>query len=112
MVIPASQQKSAHELINIFIRVYDTLLKQARLQDKESGIYKLFTEHIETAFKLTQRTEAHYRNRAYQWMETLVDIAPLNYWLERKKRVIKSIYTHAVDTVKSDFLSAANPADD
>lgn len=30
MVIPAGQQKSAHELIAIFIRVYETMLKQAR----------------------------------------------------------------------------------
>ena len=71
--------------------------------EKESGVYKLFNEHIETAFKLTQRTEIHYRNRAYQWLETLIDVAPLDFWVDRKKRVVKSIYTHAVDAVKGDL---------
>ena len=104
MVIPAGQQKSAHELISIFIRVYDTVLRQARVQKNTDEItYRLFNEHIETAFKLTQRSENHYRNRAYQWLDTLVELAPLDFWNDRKKRVIKSIYTHAIDTVKSDL---------
>ena len=37
------------------------------------------------------------------WLETLIEVAPLDFWNDRKKRVIKSIYTHAVDTVKSDL---------
>lgn len=53
MVIPASQQRSAHELINIFIKVYDTMLKQARQDENEHKVFKLFNEHIETSFKLT-----------------------------------------------------------
>ena len=107
LVIPAGQQKSAAELINIFIRVYETVLKQAKVKGEEESVaYKLINEHIETAFKLTQRSELHYKNRAYQWLETLVDVAPLDFWQDRKKRVVKSIYTHAVDVVKSDLALA------
>ena len=65
MVIPAGQQRSAAELISIFIKVYDNVLKQARSDESEHKVFKLLNEHIETAFKLTQRTELHYRNRAY-----------------------------------------------
>ena len=108
MVIPAGQQRSAQELISIFIKVYDFVLKQARIDENEHKVFKLISEHIETAFKLTQRSELHYRNRAYQWLETLVEIAPLEFWNERKKRVVKSIYTHAVDTVKNDLSSTAS----
>ena len=59
---------------------------------------------METAFKLTQRSEPHFRNRAYQWLDTIVETAPLDFWNDRKKRVIKSIYTHAVDVVRADIL--------
>ena len=66
MVIPAAQHKSAYELISIFIKVYETLLGKAK--SDPSPVFKLINEHIETAFKLTQRQENHYKNRAYQWL--------------------------------------------
>jgi len=47
------------------MRVYETLLRQARSQNKEACVYKVLNEHIETAFKLTERSEVHYKNRAY-----------------------------------------------
>lgn len=61
---------------------------------------KLFNEHLETAFKLTTRSETHYKNRAYQWLEAIVDVTPQSFWDARKRRVVKSIYTHAVDMAK------------
>jgi len=61
---------------------------------------KLLYSHIETAFKLTTRNETHFKNRSYQWLETLVDAAPTYFWVDRKRRVIKSLYTHAIDTAK------------
>ena len=33
----------------------------------------------------------------------MIEVAPLDFWIERKKRVIKSIYTHAVDAVRADL---------
>ena len=64
-------------------------------------MYKLVNSHLETAFKLTVRNETHYKNRAYQWLECIVDVAPMEFWESRKKRIIKSLYTHAIDVAKS-----------
>ena len=98
MVIPQAQQKSACELISIFTKVYDHMKTQ--LKDHPDGLAKLLNEHLETAFKLTVRSEVHFKNRAYQWLEAIVDVAPQSFWETRKRRVIKSIYTHAVDIAK------------
>jgi hypothetical protein len=59
--------------------------------------FKLLNDHMETAFKLSIRPESHYRNRAYQWLEAIIDISPLIFWVETKRRTVKSIYTHAVE---------------
>jgi len=34
----------------------------------------LLNHHLESAFKLTTRTENHYKNRAYQWLQALVEV--------------------------------------
>ena len=104
MVIPAKEHKSAAELIEIFIKVYDSLLKSAKAMEYES-LFPLLNSHLETAFKLTSRTEFHLKERAFQWLDTLIEVAPNKFWAERKRRVIKSIYTHALDNVKLDVGS-------
>lgn len=71
-----------------------------QLKNHPDSLYKLLNEHLETAFKLTVRSEVHLKNRAYQWLESIVDVAPQSFWETRKRRVIKSIYTHAVDIAK------------
>jgi len=60
MVIPAKETKSASELIDIFVKVYDSLLKAAKALEYES-LFKLLNEHLETAFKMTSRTEFHLK---------------------------------------------------
>ena len=64
-------------------------------------IYKILNEHLESAFKLTTRPELHYRNRAYQWLESITEVCPKVFWAERKRRTVKSIYTHAVEVAKT-----------
>ena len=64
---------------------------------------------METSFKLTVRQEVHYKVRAYQWLEAIVDAAPLEFWVERKKRVIKSLYTHSIDLAKIQKLDEDIP---
>lgn len=64
-------------------------------------IYKVLNEHLESAFKLTTRPELHYRNRAYQWLESITEVCPQVFWAERKRRTVKSIYTHAVEVAKT-----------
>lgn len=56
----------------------------------------LFHVHLETAFKLTQQKQKFGIQRAFQWLAAIVDAAPLPFWREVKKRIIKSIFTHAV----------------
>lgn len=41
----------------------------------------------------------------------MIDVAPLEFWIERKKRVIKSIYTHAVDAVRADTSTSPQQVD-
>jgi hypothetical protein len=64
-------------------------------------IYKVLNEHLESAFKLTTRPELHYRNRAYQWLEAITEVCPKVFWAERKRRTVKSIYTHAIEVAKT-----------
>ena len=60
---------------------------------------------------MTIRAELHYKNRSYQWLHGIVDIAPLTFWEERKKRVVKSIYTHAVDLLVNINQNHKTPED-
>lgn len=105
MVIPAKETKSAAELIDIFVKVYDSLLKTAKPLEYES-LFKLINDHMETAFKMTSRVEFHLKQRAFQWLETIVEVAPLKFWADRKRRVIKSLYTHALDNIKLEIAGA------
>ena len=45
MVIPAAQQKSASELISIYVKIYEALQKHVGFE----SLFKLFNEHLETA---------------------------------------------------------------
>ena len=46
-------------------------------------------DHLEAAFKLTTRPETHYKNRAYQWLEAVIESCPQKYWNDRKRRTVK-----------------------
>jgi len=100
LVIPTAQNKSAIELISIFGKLYEQMLKSASAM-LTVKVYKLLNEHLEASFKLTTRQELHFRNRAYQWLEAITDVCPKSFWTERKRRTVKTIYTHAVEVSKS-----------
>lgn len=53
MLIPSSKQKSADELIIIFLRIYDVLNKHFTGQFGEERLRTLYQNHIETPFLLT-----------------------------------------------------------
>jgi len=100
LVIPTAQNKSATELISIFGKLYEQMLKHASVM-LAVKVNQVLNEHLEAAFKLTTRQELHYRNRAYQWLEAITEVCPKSFWVERKRRTVKTIYTHAVEIAKS-----------
>ena len=63
-------------------------------------VNQVLNEHLESAFKLTTRQELHFRNRAYLWLEAITEVCPKSFWAERKRRTVKTIYTHAVEVAK------------
>ena len=99
MMIPPKQNDPSHELITVFCKVYEPLLKQASVM-QQASLYALLNDHLETAFKLTTRPEPHYKTRCYQWMEAIIDVCPKVFWIDRKRRTIKAIYTHAFEQAK------------
>lgn len=34
--------------------------------------------------------------RAFQWLGAIVEVSPIEFWKEVKKRIIKSVFTHSV----------------
>ena len=51
---------------------------------------------MECAFKLTQQKQKNGIIRAFQWLQAIVEASPLEFWIEVKKRIIKSVFTHSV----------------
>jgi hypothetical protein len=103
MIIPANSQKSAQELSAIFIQIYDTLLKCAPEDLLNEKIALLLNNHLEAAFKVTTRTEPTYKNRAYMWLLAIIEACPDSFWTGFKRRTLKSLYTHAVDTCRTEL---------
>jgi hypothetical protein len=54
MLIPSNKQKSADELIIIFLKIYDVLNKHFTGSYGEEKLKPLYQAHIETPFLLTQ----------------------------------------------------------
>lgn len=115
LVIPPSQQKSADQLIEVFCKVYGVIVSMTQekfskpidveaqnvLENEEPTgverfVHKLFQVHMETAFKLTQQKQKFGIQRAFQWLASIVEAFPAEIWHQVKKRIIKSIFTHAV----------------
>lgn len=109
MAIPPKQQDSAAQLIAVFAKLYEQLLRQASVLQSVQ-VHALLNEHLEDAFKLTTRQEPHFKARAYQWLQALVDCCPKAFWADRKRRTVKAIFTHAIDICKQSNPSAPEDA--
>jgi hypothetical protein len=63
-------------------------------------LYELLNDHLESAFKLTTKSESYFKNRSYMWLESLIDVCPKAFWTDRKRRTVKAIYTHAFEMAR------------
>lgn len=106
MAIPPKQHDSASQLIAVFCKLYEQLLRQASVLQSVQ-VHALLNEHLEDAFKLTTRQEPHFKARAYQWLEALVDCCPKSFWADRKRRTVKAIFTHAIDICRQSAQTSA-----
>ena len=66
----------------------------------QSQVFPLLNDHLEAAFKLTTQPLYYYKNRAYEWLRSIIEACPEPFWKDKKRRTVKSIYTHAVETAK------------
>ena len=108
MVIPQHQSRNADQLMTVFNKVYAIFQRNCekrqishedddqRRNVAKQEVYEVFHEHMETAFKLTQHKEPLVIQRAFQWLLAIVEAAPIQFWREVQKRIIKSIFTHCV----------------
>jgi hypothetical protein len=105
MLIPSSKQKSADELIVIFLRIYDVLNKHFTGQFGEDRLRSLYQNHIETPFLLTQYKVKAIQLRAFLWLESVILATPINILADCKRKIIKSIFTHALFLAINDQSS-------
>ena len=54
MLIPSSKQKSADELIHIFLKIFEILARHFKTPHQEEQLRPLYYSHIEASFILTQ----------------------------------------------------------
>ena len=93
MLIPSPKQKSADELINIFLKIYDVLNRHFMMESGQEKLRILYQNHIETPFLLTQYKVKSIQVRSFLWLEAVVLAAPLNILADQKRKLIKSIFT-------------------
>jgi hypothetical protein len=105
MLIPSSKQKSADELIIIFLRIYDVLNKHFTGQFGEERLRTLYQNHIETPFLLTQYKVKAIQLRAFLWLESVILATPIHILADCKRKIIKSIFTHALFLAINDQTS-------
>lgn len=55
---------------------------------------------METAFKLTHHEKKHMQVRGYTWLREVLYKAPIKFLKDQRKRIIKSIFTHAIYAVE------------
>lgn len=82
----------------MFLGIYDVLNKNLRA-DNDENLHKLYKMHMETSFKLTHHEKKHIFPRGYTWLREVLIKAPLSFMKQQKKRIIKSIFTHAIYAV-------------
>lgn len=100
ITIPPKQNESASQLVTVFCKLYEPLLKQATVAQQSSLVHPLLNDHMEAAFKLTIKETPHFKNRAFTWLASVVEEGPQQFWQDKKRRTVKSIYTHCVDLIK------------
>eukprot|EP00347_Sterkiella_histriomuscorum_P020384 403338008 len=103
LLIPANQQKSADQLILMYLQIYEVLNRCLRLNQGDM-LDCLYQMHLETAFKLTQHKQKNIALKAYQWLLQILECSTLPFLIGQKKRIIKSIFTHAINIVETDMF--------
>ncbi len=99
MVIPPKQQDQASQLITVYSKIYESLLKQASVIQSQN-VFVLLKDHLEAAFKLAAAPDSNHKNRGYQWLEEIVQVCTKDFWKDSKRRTVKTIYTHAIEAAR------------
>lgn len=85
-------------LMQIYFNIYEVLNKQfKKLKLADAQLEPLFKTHLETSFKLTQHKQKINQMRAYGWLDKVLEHAPQGMTSNMKKRVLKSVFTHALN---------------
>ena len=50
----------------------------------KAKVLPLLNEHMETAFKLTERNETHLKNTAFEWFIAVISHCPTDFWSQVK----------------------------
>ena len=73
------------------------MIEEASAVLVKAKVLPLLNEHMETAFKLTERNETHLKNMALQWLIAVIGHCPIDFWSQVKPRTVRAIYTNALE---------------
>ena len=63
----------------------------------KAKVLPLLNEHMETAFKLTERNETHLKNTAFEWFIAVISHCPTDFWSQVKPRTVRKIIYNALE---------------
>ncbi|CDW85365.1 at hook motif family protein [Stylonychia lemnae] len=102
LLITNDKQKSAEQLIIMFLKLYEIMNKFGK-KDPHGHIDNFYQLHLETSFKLTQHKQKQISQRAYQWLLSVLENSQIKFLVDQRK-IASRMLEVVIEKKKSEYI--------